>query len=176
MKISMIAALAHNGTINKENGLKVPPSRRVIGSDNAMPWHLPEDFKWFKENTLGKPVIMGRKTYESIGRLLPGRQNIIITRDPSFKVDGAEIVSSPKSALEVVQGEEEVMIIGGGSIYDAFISETNRLYLTYIDASVDGDTHFPDWSRYEWVETKHVSYKADAKNEYDMEFVILDRK
>ena len=175
MKISMIAALAHDGFINKENGLTTPPHRRVIGSNNAMPWHLPADFSWFKRCTMGKPVIMGRKTYESIGRPLPGRKNIVITRDPNFSVDGISVATSVDSALTAVHDAEEVMVIGGGSIYEAFLPMAKKLYITYIDADVEGDTHFPDWGN-GWQESYRETYKADDKNQYDMEFVILDRQ
>ncbi|MBF9001382.1 type 3 dihydrofolate reductase [Vibrio sp. NFV-1] len=174
----MIAALAHNGAITKENGFINPPQSRVIGSDNAMPWHLPEDFKWFKENTLGKPVVMGRKTYQSIGRLLPNRKNIIISRDPNFDVDGAIIVPSIEQAIESASGAEEVMVIGGGSVYEAFLPKAEKLYLTFIDADVDGDTHFPDWSKVSgcWEQIYNREYKSDGeKNIYDMTFVILER-
>ncbi|MGB5805374.1 MAG: dihydrofolate reductase, partial [Vibrio anguillarum] len=113
MIISMIAAMADN---------------RIIGKDNQMPWHLPADFAWFKRCTLGKPVIMGRKTYESIGRPLPGRHNIVISRDASLAIEGVSIVSSIEEAIEVAGHVDEVMIIGGGSIYQACMPQANKLY------------------------------------------------
>ena len=160
MLISMIAAMAND---------------RVIGKDNQMPWHLPADFTWFKRCTMGKPVVMGRKTYESIGRPLPGRHNIVISRDDSLVIDGVSTVSSIEQALELVKESEEVMIIGGGSIYQACLAKANRLDVTEIKADIEGDTHFPDWGQ-GWQESHRETYKADDKNQYDMEFVILDRQ
>lgn len=160
MLISMIAAMA--------NG-------RVIGKDNQMPWHLPADFTWFKHCTMGKPVIMGRKTYESIGRPLPGRHNIVISRDDSLVIDGVSTVSSIERALELVKDNEEVMIIGGGSIYQACLELASRLYITEIKADIAGDTCFPNWGN-GWQEIHRETYLADEKNQYDMEFVILDRQ
>jgi len=155
----MIAAMAKN---------------RVIGKDNDMPWHLPADFAWFKRSTLGKPVVMGRKTYQSIGRPLPGRQNIVISRDPSLSIDGVETVTSIEQALALVAHVEEVMIIGGGSIYRECLPKADSLYLTYIDADIDGDTQFPDWGE-GWSSSHSEHFKADEKNAYDMEFVVLER-
>ncbi|MCW8333218.1 type 3 dihydrofolate reductase [Vibrio sp. SCSIO 43135] len=159
MIISMIAAMADN---------------RIIGKDNQMPWHLPEDFAWFKRCTMGKPVVMGRKTYDSIGRPLPGRKNIVISRDPELKIDGVETSTSIEQALSLVDGVEEVMIIGGGSIYESCLPKANRLYLTHINLQVNGDTQFPSWGE-NWKETHRESYSADDKNAYDMDFVILER-
>ncbi|GAJ75662.1 dihydrofolate reductase [Vibrio sp. JCM 18905] len=127
MIISMIAAMADN---------------RIIGKDNQMPWHLPADFAWFKRCTMGKPVVMGRKTYESIGRPLPGRLNIVISRDETLKIEGVTTVTSIEQALEVAGDVEEVMIIGGGAIYAACLPMANKLYVTHIEAAIDGDTQF----------------------------------
>ncbi len=160
MIISMIAAMANN---------------RVIGKDNQMPWHLPADFAWFKKCTVGKPVVMGRKTYESIGRPLPGRHNIVISRDAGLKIDGVTTVTSVESALEIVTDEPEVMIIGGGSIYEHCLAMADKLYLTYIDLEVDGDTQFPDWGE-GWLQTHSEQYFSDEKNAYDMQFVVLERE
>lgn len=159
MIISMIAAMA---------------SDRVIGKDNEMPWHLPADFVWFKRCTMGKPVVMGRKTYASIGRPLPGRQNIVISRDPELKIDGVDVVTSIAAALEQAGSAEEVMIIGGGSIYQACLPQADKLYLTYIAAELDGDTRFPQWGN-GWTETYREHYSADEKNQYDMDFVVLEK-
>jgi dihydrofolate reductase len=159
MIISMIAAMADN---------------RVIGKDNQMPWHLPADFIWFKKCTMGKPVIMGRKTYESIGRPLPGRQNIVVSRNSELRIDGVETVTSLEQALSLVSDVEEAMIIGGGSFYEHCLPMANKLYLTYIDANVDGDTQFPDWGE-GWKQVHNEQYQADEKNAYDMQFVILER-
>jgi dihydrofolate reductase len=159
MIISMIAAMAHN---------------RVIGKDNQMPWHLPADFIWFKKCTMGKPVVMGRKTYESIGRPLPGRQNIVISRDESLLINGVEVVTSIEAALELVKECDEVMIIGGGSIYEHCMPLAERLYLTHIDFKVEGDTQFPEWGT-NWDIRHREAFTADEKNAYDMTFMILDR-
>lgn len=160
MIISMIAAMAKD---------------RVIGKDNQMPWHLPADFAWFKRCTLGKPVVMGRKTYESIGRPLPGRQNIVISRDANLAIEGVTTVTSIEQALEVAGEVDEVMIIGGGAIYKACLPQADKLYVTYIDAQIEGDTQFPHWGDM-FEETYSENYVADEKNAYDMKFVILERQ
>ncbi len=159
MIISMIAAMADN---------------RIIGKDNQMPWHLPADFAWFKRCTMGKPVVMGRKTYESIGRPLPGRLNIVISRDASLSIEGVTTVTSIEQALEVAGEIEEVMIIGGGAIYAACLPMANKLYVTHIEAEIDGDTQFPDWGS-EFKETYSEAYQADEKNAYSMRFTILEK-
>lgn len=159
MIISMIAAMADN---------------RIIGKDNQMPWHLPADFAWFKRCTMGKPVVMGRKTYESIGRPLPGRLNIVISRDASLSIEGVTTVTSIEQALEVAGEVEEVMIIGGGAIYAACLPMANKLYVTHIEAEIDGDTQFPDWGT-EFKETYSEAYQADEKNAYNMRFTILEK-
>ena len=159
MIISMIAAMADN---------------RIIGKDNQMPWHLPADFAWFKRCTMGKPVVMGRKTFESIGRPLPGRLNIVISRDASLSIEGVTTVASIEQALEVAGEVEEVMIIGGGAIYAACLPMANKLYVTHIEAEIDGDTQFPDWGS-EFKETYSEAYQADEKNAYNMRFTVLEK-
>ncbi|APX07401.1 diacylglycerol kinase [Vibrio campbellii] len=159
MIISMIAAMADN---------------RIIGKDNQMPWHLPADFAWFKRCTMGKPVVMGRKTYESIGRPLPGRLNIVISRDASLSIEGVTIVTSIEQALEIAGEVEEVMIIGGGAIYAACLPVANKLYVTHIETEIEGDTQFPDWGN-EFKETYSEEYQADEKNAYNMRFTILEK-
>lgn len=159
MKISMVAAMAKD---------------RVIGKDNAMPWHLPADFAWFKKVTMGKPIVMGRKTFESIGRPLPGRQNIVISRNPDFTAEGVTVVSDIAAAQSAAGDVEELMIIGGGSIYEACLPLADRLYLTFIDLTVEGDTCFPAWDN-TWQEVHSESYAADEKNAHAMRFVILER-
>ncbi|WDG08025.1 type 3 dihydrofolate reductase [Vibrio campbellii] len=159
MIISMIAAMADN---------------RIIGKDNQMPWHLPADFAWFKRCTMGKPVVMGRKTYESIGRPLPGRLNIVISRDASLFIEGVTTVTSIEQALEVAGEVEEVMIIGGGAIYAACLPMANKLYVTHIEAKIEGDTQFPDWGN-EFKETYSEAYQADEKNAYNMRFTVLEK-
>ncbi|WP_336495223.1 type 3 dihydrofolate reductase [Aliivibrio fischeri] len=159
MKISMIAAMAKN---------------RIIGIDNQMPWHLPADFAWFKKCTMGKPIVMGRKTYESIGRPLPGRLNIVLSRDANLQIDGVTCVTSIEEAKQAAGDIEELMIIGGGSIYQTCLADADKLYLTFIDADIKGDTQFPDWGE-GWSQTHSEMYSKDEKNQYDMEFVVLER-
>ncbi|MGJ8681263.1 type 3 dihydrofolate reductase [Paraglaciecola sp.] len=170
MKISMIAAMANN---------------RVIGADNAMPWHLPADLKHFKKTTLGKPIIMGRKTYESIGKALPGRLNIVITSDQSYSLGDASVVHSCEQAVttasdhfdELGLEDCEVMIIGGGTIYQHFLSFCHRLYLTEIDLSVAGDTYFPDYQAdFAWREIEEESHLPDDNNPYKYRFVTFDKQ
>jgi len=154
--ISLIAAMAKN---------------RIIGKENKMPWHLPADLAHFKAVTLGKPVIMGRKTYESIGRALPGRKNIIISRDRTYKAEGCESASSLEEALALVDNVEEIMIIGGGHLYSQTIPLADKLYLTFIDLDIDGDTQFPEYKQLNLNEVKREGHAKDEKNPYDCQFV-----
>ncbi len=157
----MIAAMADN---------------RIIGADNDMPWHLPADLKHFKATTMGKPVLMGRKTYESIGRALPGRTNIVITSNKSYSLSDAIVVNSLEAAMQEAAVFDEVMIIGGGSIYQSMLSQATRLYLTFIDLQVDGDTQFPDYeANANWQELSRETHQKDDKNPYDYTFVTLER-
>ncbi|MGF1844007.1 type 3 dihydrofolate reductase [Vibrio clamense] len=167
--------MAHGGKIDKENGFLPESGDRIIGKENAMPWHLPADFSWFKKHTLGKPVIMGRKTYNSIGRPLPGRLNIVISRDPELTIDGVTVVTSTEDALKAVGIVDEVMVIGGGSIYESYLPIANKLYLTFIEAEIEGDTRFPNWGSEGWVCVEDYYYARDDKNLFDMHFVILER-
>ena len=160
MMLSMIAALANN---------------RVIGKDNEMPWHLPADLQFFKKTTMGCPIIMGRKTYDSIGRPLPGRLNIILSRDRSLFLEGCTVVNTLESALLAARGAEEVFITGGSHLYNKFIGNADRLYLTLIDAEFEGDTFFPDYTQYKWKETQSVKHSVDAKNPHPYTFLTLDR-
>lgn len=157
---------------------------RVIGKSNQMPWHLPADLKHFKAVTFGKPVIMGRKTHESIGMVLPGRENIVISRDAEyaseFYNDKCQTVTSLEDAIKVASnlesGQEEIMIIGGANIYQQMIDQADTLYLTFIELETDGDAHFPDWTHLEWQEVSRESHQADKKNPYNYQFVTLERK
>ncbi|CDG19082.1 Dihydrofolate reductase [Xenorhabdus doucetiae] len=160
MIISLIAAMAMD---------------RVIGMENAMPWTLPGDLAWFKRNTLGKPVVMGRVTYESIGRPLPGRLNIVISSQPASD-DRVTWVSSIEAALAAVGDVEEVMVMGGGKIYEQFIPLAHRMYLTHIDAEVIGDTHFPDYEPDEWNSTFTEYHDADEHNSHSYCFEVLERR
>lgn len=125
---------------------------RVIGLNNEMPWHIPGDLAYFKNKTMGKAMVMGRKTFESIGRVLPGRKNIVITRNPSYKVEGADVVSTIEEAINLAKDfHEEVMIIGGEQIFRAVLPKADRLYITFIQNVFEGDTFFPAYSSDEWV-------------------------
>ena len=148
---------------------------RVIGMDNAMPWHLPADLAWFKRHTLNKPVIMGRRTWESIGRPLPGRLNIVISSKPG-DAEGVTWVTSVEEALQAAGEVEEVMVIGGGRIYEQLLPRADRLYLTHIDAEVVGDTVFPDFEPEEWHSTFSEFHDADEKNSHSYCFEILERR
>ena len=166
MILSVIVAIAHN---------------RVIGLNNQMPWHLPADLAWFKKNTLNKPVIMGRKTFESIGRPLPNRHNIVISRqiEPSDnKISNVSWVKSIDEAISLAQAQQpdEVFIIGGGNIYQQVLPLIDRLYLTHIDAELQGDTYFPDYLPEQWQVIYQEDHQADEKNSYPYQFEILQRK
>ncbi len=158
--ISLIAAMAAD---------------RIIGMDNAMPWNLPADLAWFKKQTLNKPVIMGRRTFESIGRPLPGRLNIVISRAPG-KTAGVTHAASLEEALLLAGDVPEVMIIGGGNIYAQMLEKADRLYLTHIDAEVEGDTQFPDYDPDQWQSVFSEFHDADSLNTHSFCFEILDRR
>ena len=151
---------------------------RVIGAEGGMPWHLPADLKFFKSVTMGKPIIMGRSTWESIGKALPGRTNIVITRNTRFQAEGCRLAHSVDGALAIAKEEfaEEVMIIGGGGIYEQTLVRVDRLYLTRIAAHLVGDTQFPVINPEEWQEVSRQEHKADGDNPFDLTFIVLDRK
>ncbi len=156
-------------------------SNRVIGRNNQLPWHLPNDLKYFKAVTMGKPIVMGRKTFESIGKPLPGRVNIVVTTNPAFAAEGVRVVHSPDEALKLgkdiasLDGASEVMVIGGSQLYQEMLSRAQRLYLTEVKAEVDGDTLFPpvDWSG--WREREREEFIAQGPNPYDYSFVVYER-
>ncbi|MDH5433096.1 MAG: type 3 dihydrofolate reductase [Gammaproteobacteria bacterium] len=154
--ISLVCAMAKN---------------RVIGKDNQMPWHLPADLQHFKKVTMGKPIIMGRKTYESIGRPLPGRQNIVVSRNADLTIEGCDTATSFEEALALVESHDEVMVIGGGLLYQQTLPFANKLHLTFIDLEVDGDTQFPDFESLSLTEVARESHQPDEKNPYSYEFV-----
>nr|BET92572.1 fusion protein eDHFR-mOrange2-NES [synthetic construct] len=160
MGISLIAALAVD---------------RVIGMENAMPWNLPADLAWFKRNTLNKPVIMGRHTWESIGRPLPGRKNIILSSQPGTD-DRVTWVKSVDEAIAACGDVPEIMVIGGGRVYEQFLPKAQKLYLTHIDAEVEGDTHFPDYEPDDWESVFSEFHDADAQNSHSYCFEILERR
>lgn len=150
--------------------------RNEIGKDGKMPWHLPADLKHFKANTLGKPVLMGRKTLEAIGRPLPERRNLVLTRDAGFKAPGCETVTSLDAAMQAAAGSPELMVIGGGEVYRLAWARTDRIYLTRIQADVEGaDTFFPDLDDGHWREVSREDHRADGKNPFDYSFLVLDR-
>lgn len=149
--------------------------QRVIGKANSMPWHLPADLAHFKDITYGKPIIMGRKTFESIGRALPGRLNIVISHQPQLQLSGCTVVNSLDAALACANAANEVMIIGGGTLYAQALDIASRMELTLIDADVDGDTHFPEWEAHLWTEVSRTHRPADQHNAYDCDFVTLVR-
>lgn len=148
---------------------------RVIGIENALPWDLPADMKWFRQNTLGKPVIMGRKTYDSIGRPLPKRRNIVISRDTELKIEACEVVNSADAALSLCQDEEEVMIIGGASFYEQMLDRADRLYLTQVHTAPEGDAHFPEIDAQQWREKERIDHPQDEANAFACSFMILER-
>lgn len=150
---------------------------RVIGIKNTLPWKLPNDMKWFREQTMGKPIVMGRKTFESFGaKALPGRTNIIITRDEDYKADDSIVVHSIDEALTAADNVEEVMIIGGASFYEQMLPKADRLYLTFVHAELNGDAWFPEINNNDWNKTEKITHKKDDKNQYAHTFFILDRK
>lgn len=160
MIISLIAAMSAN---------------RVIGSMGKIPWKLPVDMKRFHTLTIGKPVIMGRKTFESIGNALPGRLNIVMTRDGAFRAQGCRMVTSREDALTIAGDVGEVMIIGGEGIYKEFLPIADRIYLTVIDAEMKGDTFFPAINDAEWREVSREEHEPDKKNNYRYTFTTLER-
>lgn len=166
MRIALIAAVAENGT---------------IGRDGRLPWRLSGDLRHFKALTLGKPVVMGRKTWDSLGRPLPGRPNIVVSRDPAFAPDGAEAAGGLAAALDRARalaeaaGAGEIMVIGGAALYAAALPVADRLYLTEVHADVAGDTHFPQLDPGAWRETARERHPAGEKDEHAYSFVVLVR-
>ncbi|MGH8488129.1 MAG: dihydrofolate reductase [Gammaproteobacteria bacterium] len=150
--------------------------RRVIGAHGALPWHLPADLKRFKALTMGKRVVMGRKTHESIGRALPGRTNIVMSRNPALRIAGCIVVPSMEAALAWARGCEEMMVIGGGSVYAAALPLAERIYLTEIHAEVDGDTYFPRYDRRDWIEQSRQDFPADETHRVAHSFSVLERR
>lgn len=149
---------------------------RVIGRDNGLPWHLPEDLKRFKALTLGKPIVMGRRTYESIGRPLPGRRNIVLSRRADFAPPGVEVVRSLDAALAAAGDAAEIMIIGGAELYASALPLATRLYVTEVHGDVDGDVRFPPIDPRDWREVEARSLPADARHAHAMTFRTLQRR
>ncbi|MEM8984613.1 MAG: dihydrofolate reductase [Pseudomonadota bacterium] len=163
-RISLVVAVADNG---------------VIGRDNQLPWHIPADLRHFKRVTMGKPIVMGRKTFESIGRPLPGRHNIVLTRQNEWTADGVSVVASLDEALAVANADNtkdtECMIIGGATLYAAALPIATTLYLTQVHASVSGDTYFPPLATDDWQELERTTHRADDAD-YSFSFVTLERR
>lgn len=166
MIISMIAAMGSN---------------RVIGKDNDIPWHLPDDFKYFKDTTKGHHVIMGRKNWESLPHSfqpLPGRTNIVITRQPGYDAKGEPVVQSLADALAIAEenGETEAFIIGGGEIYRMGLEHADQIYLTEINASFDGQVTFPEFDQSVWKETSRIHHPTDERHRFSFDFVVYSKK
>ncbi len=149
---------------------------RVIGANNTLPWHLPADLKHFKALTMGHHMIMGRKTFESIGRALPGRITVVVTRNTDYFVPDVIVVNSLEAAISACGDDQEIFVIGGAELYRQAIDLADRIYLTEIDADISGDTHFTEFDRMLWHETERESHAPDAKNVHAYHFVMYDRK
>ncbi len=149
---------------------------RVIGQDNQMPWHLPADLAYFKKVTAGHTIVMGRKTFESIGRALPNRRNIVLTTSSSFEAEGCEVVHSIADILAIGENETELFIIGGSKLYEEMMPYADRLYITHIHHAFEGDRYFPDYNENEWTVVSREKGHRDEKNPYNYEFVVYDKK
>jgi dihydrofolate reductase len=161
MIISLIAALDRN---------------RLIGAGNRLPWHLPADLAHFKRLTLGRPVLMGRRTWESLGRPLPGRRNIVLTRDAGFQAPGCVAVHDIESALAAAGRVDEVFVIGGAAFYAQMLPRARRMYLTLVEAEFSGDAWFPAFDPEDWRETASEAHAADERNPHPFRFVTLERR
>ena len=160
-RVSLIVAMARN---------------RVIGVNNTLPWHLPADLKHFKALTMGHHIVMGRKTYESIGKPLPGRTSVVVTRNADYAPQGVVVVNSLEAAISACGNDEEIFVIGGAELYRQIIDLADRIYLTEIDADISGDAHFMELDRKRWEEAGRDSHAPDEKNRYSYHFVVLDKK
>jgi dihydrofolate reductase len=159
-RLSIIVAMAKN---------------RVIGANGAIPWRLPNELKLFKSVTMGHPIVMGRKTYESIGRLLPGRTTVIVTRQVGYRVPGALIAHSLEEAIAACNEDDEVFVIGGGELYRAALSLADRIYLTTVDAEPAGDTYMPEFDPADWRETSAEYFSPDDQHRYRYRYAVYDR-
>ncbi|HUO80144.1 MAG TPA: type 3 dihydrofolate reductase [Steroidobacteraceae bacterium] len=160
-RLELVVAAARNG---------------VIGRDNGLPWRLPADLAHFKRLTLGHPILMGRRTWDSIGRPLPGRQNIVLTRDPDFRREGATVVHSLEEARAAAGDAARLMVIGGAELYRACLGQAQVVHLTEVDAEPEGDARIPPWRREEWQEVWREAHPADARHAYAYSFVTLQRR
>jgi len=161
MRLSIIVAMDDN---------------HLIGKDNGLPWHLPADLAFFKKVTTGHSIVMGRKTYDSIGRPLPNRRNLVITRSANVSIEGCEVFNSIDSALQSAKEEGEVLIIGGANLCKQVLDQVDRLYITHIEGVFEGDTYFPDYDEGDWRVISCDSHAPDEKNPHHYHFKILERK
>ena len=161
MRRSLVVAMARN---------------RVIGRDNALPWRLPADLAHFKRVTMGHPIVMGRRTYESIGKALPGRENIVVTRNAAFQAPGCTVVTSLDAAWKAAGDAREVCVIGGTSLFEETLPMADVIHLTEVEADVPGDTYFPEFDRGEWREKEITRQSADARHAYPIRILELTRK
>jgi dihydrofolate reductase len=161
MRRSLVVAMAAN---------------RVIGRDNALPWRLPADLAHFKHVTMGHPIVMGRRTYQSIGKPLPGRKNIVVTRDRAFQAPGCTVVPSLEAAWKAAGDAEEVCVIGGTSLFEETLPIADVIHLTEVEADVPGDTYFPEFDRSQWREREIARQPADARHAYPIRILELERK
>jgi dihydrofolate reductase len=161
MITSLIVAMDRNG---------------VIGRDGNLPWHISADLKNFKAITMGKPIVMGRKTHESIGRPLPGRENVVVSRDTDYMAQDCTVLHSLECVYAKFLHDDEIMIMGGAELYKQTLDKADRIYLTEVHAECEGDTFFPELDRGQWKEVKRGDFRADEKNELDYSFVVLERK
>lgn len=160
MIVSLVVARSENG---------------VIGRDNQLPWSLPADLRHFRRVTMGHPMVMGRRTHESIGRPLPGRHNIVLSRDRRYRAPGCSVVGSWEEARELGRQDGELMVVGGESLYRLTLAEAERIYLTEVHAVLDGGVHFPELHPGTWLERSRERHPADSDNEYACSFVLLER-
>ena len=161
MKLSIIAAMDKN---------------RVIGKDGNLPWHISSDLKNFKKITMGKPILMGRKTHESIGRALPGRENIILTEKRNYSAEGCIVKNNLDEVLSNFKKVSELIVMGGATLYEQTLDKAEKLYITEVRACIEGDIFFPEYDPDQWVEISRNSFEADENNEYDYSFTVLERK
>jgi dihydrofolate reductase len=160
-RVTLVVAVAANG---------------VMGADNQLPWRLPADLKRFKELTMGRPIVMGRKTYDSIGRPLPGRENIVVSRQPGLRIDGCVVVDSVEAAFAVAAHAAEIAVIGGADIFRLALPRADTIHLTRVHAQIAGDVYFPSLDAGEWEETVVAHHAADERHAYSFSFVELNRK
>jgi len=159
--VTLIVAVADNG---------------VIGRDNALPWHLPEDLKRFKRLTMGKPIVMGRKTFESIGKPLPGRLNVVLTRDANYRRDGVTVVNDVDAAIAAAVGAGEVMVIGGADLFRLFLPRSMRVHLTRVHGNIEGDIHWQPLDETRWHRTAAEEFPADERHSYSMTFELWEKR